>query len=339
MGLTANTGPYNAAAEHYGVDDLVMSKIPRSRYQFMVRMTLGVENAIDSSYGNPFIFHRVRGLTLPDYDYNVMRLNQYNRMRYVHTRSEVRPFNIVFYDTKDNQFQNLLLSYARHYFSQGHNTESSIMLDNDPTTVNPATAFGTNAVPIAQRFFFDKIEILTTDTATSGRAITAYNCMITSVGHDNLDYSDSQLVTWNVQFQPEHVNISSVNIDNGSIADQGANSVTPAYNVTRSAAAGFLVDAAGELIRDAAGNTIPFSDVNAQQFANTATNFIMNGASNFRFDINGNPVTLGDISGFATNPSGFIANGAISAITNNASSSARNVIGNLSNTVRRILPF
>jgi hypothetical protein len=334
MGLTANTGPYNAAAEHYGVDDPVMTKIPRSRFQFLIRMTLGVENAIDPSYGNPFVFHRVQGVNLPDYNFNVMRVNQYNRMRYITTRMEINPFSIVFYDTKDSQFQNLLLAYARHYYSQGLNMQTSVLRDNSTTNPNNQTAFGVNAVPVSQRYFFDKIEIISTDTATSGRVISAHNCMITSVGHDNLDYRDSEFVTWNVQFQPEHVNIYSSSVSNGSIQEQGAASVIPPYDVTRSAAAGILVNAAGEVLRDASGSTISFNDIvrTSGNSFDRSTDFVFNGSSGLRFDINGNPVTLQDIVSFANDPIGTVVNRTIGNVVGNVTSGLRNA-------ARSILPF
>ena len=40
MGLTSNTGPYNAAAEHFGADDPVMVKTPRLLYNFSIEFSL-----------------------------------------------------------------------------------------------------------------------------------------------------------------------------------------------------------------------------------------------------------------------------------------------------------
>ena len=74
-----------------------------------------------------------------------------------------------------------------------------------------AGAFGAKVVPASQRFFFPSIRIISYDTATSGRVISMYNCMITSVNHDRLDYGSADPVVWSVQFQPEHVNFESGN--------------------------------------------------------------------------------------------------------------------------------
>jgi hypothetical protein len=211
MGLTYNTGFYNAAAEHYGVDDAVMTKIPRQKFQFMVEITINeTVPLIDESYGRQFIFHRVQGVTLPDYQYNLRSVNQYNRLRHVPTRLEITPSTITFYDTKDNQFQYILQAYAQHYF-HGHNLDMQTISSYDTVTQGMTGAFGAKAVPSSQRFFFPSIRILSTDTATSGRIISMFNCMITNVNHDKLDYSDNNLLTWSVQFQPEHVNFETIN--------------------------------------------------------------------------------------------------------------------------------
>lgn len=255
MGLTANTGPYNAAAEHYGVDDPVMLKIPRSKYQFSLELTLNTSDPLVEQQG-PFIFHRIEGLSLPDYNYNVIRVNEYNRMRYVSTRVEYTPLNVSFYDTKDNAWQHIMQAYARHY-SHGHNLDPNATLQNNPTAPAQSSPFGINPVSSQSRFFFPRIRILTTDSAQSGRIISLYNCMITQINHDRLSYSDSSPVMWQVQFQPEHVNLDSSSTSNGSNPEQGVNSVNQPYDVSRSQAAGIYVDINGNPIRDNTGNTIP----------------------------------------------------------------------------------
>lgn len=215
MGLTYNTGFYNAAAEQYGVDDAVMTKIPRQKFQFMVEITINeTVPLVDESYGRKFIFQRVQGVTLPNYQHNLVKVNQYNRMRWVPTRSEITPATINFYDTKDNQFQYLVQAYAQHYF-HGHNLNSQTIAAYDTITQGLDGAFGAKTVSTAQRYFFPSIRIMSTDTATSGRIISMYNCMITNINHDRLDYGDSNPVMWSVQFQPEQVNLETVN--NGTV--------------------------------------------------------------------------------------------------------------------------
>jgi hypothetical protein len=297
MGLTANTGPYNAAAEHYGVDDNVMSKIPRKKFQFSVDITVNeTVPLIDESYGRSFTFHRVQGVSLPDYNYGTVNVNQYNRQRYVHTRIEPGQAGITFYDTVDNQFQYLLQSYAQHY-GHGHSMSQQTMAAYDTITPSFDGSFGLKPINNSERFFFPRIAILSRDTANSARSVTMYNCMITSVQHDRLDYSDSAPVLWTVQFQPEHVNLDTANSSNGTNA-VGANAPTRAYDVAKSVAAGVLVTAAGEVIKDAIGNPIRTSSV--ENIAATATSaaqrFVTDSNGNAVRDSSGNPVIVGTVN-------------------------------------------
>jgi len=214
MGLTSNTGPYNAAAEHFGADDPVMVKTPRQLYNFEVQFLLNENVAIeDASFRRNFVFNRVSSVTMPDYDYGIQPVNQYNRMRYVPTRMTPGPTNIVFYDTKDNQFQSMMKAYAAHYY-QGHNMDSKnfngySLLDEDFAS-GTAHQFGAKTITSNSRFFFEEIRIHNKDTAQGGRTTTLFNCMINAVQHSTFDYSQSSSSTYNVSFQAEHVNIGSL---------------------------------------------------------------------------------------------------------------------------------
>jgi len=278
MGLTSNTGPFNAAANAFGVDDTVMTKIPRSKYQFSVELTLNNSiPLIDESYGRQFVFDRVQSVGLPDYQHNLVRTNQYNRVRYVPTRLEPTTASIIFYDTKDSQFQYLLQAYARHYF-HGHNIDERTIGSYDTITPVFDGTFGVKAVPTAQRFFFEKIRIISTDTDTSGRIISMYNCMISTVNSDTLSYSDSSPVVWNVQFQPEHVNIESV----GSAPQQSSlpdNNQNILYDVARSA---LTTAAIGTAVNNFAVTT------NSSQ---NNIEFVVDSNGNSILDANGNPIT------------------------------------------------
>lgn len=290
MGLTANTGPYNAAAEHYGVDDPVMTKIPRSKFQFSLELTINSNDPLVDNPG-PFIFHRVANVSLPDYNYNVVRVNEYNRIRYVSTRVEYTPMTVTFYDTKDSAWQHLMQAYARHY-SHGHNLEDTIMQQNNPAAPGGSSPFGIKPVSTSSRFFFPRVRVLSTDTAQNGRIITCHNCMIPQVNHDNLAYNDSSPVLWTVQFQPEQVNLDSSNSRNGSTQEQGVNSVRQAYDVARSSAAGIFIGQDGTPVRDGTGNTVPFENVVNQATTATSqiTRYVLDSLGNPILDRLGNPV-------------------------------------------------
>ena len=228
MGLISNTGPYNAAADKFGVQhgSNVLTGIPRSKFQFSVNFILNPSVSLeDESFGRAFTFDRVSSVGLPDYDYNVVRLNQYNRMRYILTRMDIQPISIIFYDTKDSQFDYLMRSYAKHYF-HGHNLDSNNSNAYDIINGNFATGaardFGAKTIPGNQRFFFEQIIINQQDTAQGGRRTSLHNVTMTNVNHDRLDYSDSNPVQYTVQFQPEHVNITSSGPISAQAADQQA---------------------------------------------------------------------------------------------------------------------
>ena len=195
MGLTSNTGPYNAAAEHFGADDPVMVKTPRQLYNFSVQFLLNENVEIeDASFSRNFTFNRVSSVAMPDFDYGIQPLNQYNRMRYVPTRMTPGPTNIIFYDTKDNQFQAMMKAYAAHYY-QGHNMDTKnfngySLLDEDFAS-GTAHQFGAKTITSDARFFFEEIRIHNKDTAQGGRTTVLFNCMMNTVQHSTFDYSQS----------------------------------------------------------------------------------------------------------------------------------------------------
>lgn len=212
MGLASRTGPFNAAAEIFGVDDPVLNKTPRLKYNFSIEFILNENVVAPQVQQRNFVFNRVVSVGLPDVDYGITQLNQYNRVRHIPTRMSTGTVPIVFYDTKDNEFQNLMKAYAGHYF-HGHELDTVNFNSYDVLgqTFASGAGHGFGAKSIAQdsRFFFEQININSRETAAGGRSIQLFNCMITNIQHDTLAYSDSQPVTYSVTFQPEHFNIDA----------------------------------------------------------------------------------------------------------------------------------
>ena len=241
MGLTSNTGFYNPAAEHFGVDDPVMVKAPRMKYQFKLEFVLN-ENVFieDASFRRTFTFDRVMSASMPDFDYGMQTLNQYNRMRHVPTRMTVGACNISFYDTKDNQFSTLMKAYAAHYF-QGHDMDpknfSGYNMLGTKFGVGDSHAFGAKSISPDARFMFEEIRIFNTDTAQGGRVTNLYNSMILNVQSDTLDMGASSPLVYNVTFQPEHANIGnlgSADIISTAAAQQNVQSTVAATVANRS---------------------------------------------------------------------------------------------------------
>lgn len=213
--LIFNTGPYNAAAEVFGADLNPQIRMPRQRFQFRLEIKINDDVNIlglDQFGGRLHTFHRVQSVSMPDIQHNVTVLNQYNRKRYLPTSLDVSPFSVVFYDTKDSHWQNIYQAYSAHYF-HGHNVAESAILNYDALSSNPALVYGSNTVTTSAKYFFDYIRIVTIDTVDQAKILTAYNCVISDVNTDTLVYSDSNPVMWTVRFQPEQVNIETVNGD------------------------------------------------------------------------------------------------------------------------------
>jgi hypothetical protein len=212
MGLSSTTGLFNRAADIYGVDDIVMRKRPRQKFNFSVFMQIDSAPTLsDESYGRAFQFEKVVSVSMPDYQYNVVKVNQYNQMRPVTTRQEITPASIIFYDTVDNQFQSLLTDYSRYYYSQGLGPIQQLAPNATNTQVD--SLFGLTATQALGRFFFNQINIVTIDNTVNGvqegRTVSMMNCLITNASHDTLSYNDSGLMTWTVQFTPEHVSFNT----------------------------------------------------------------------------------------------------------------------------------
>jgi len=262
MGLSSNTGFFNRAAEIYGTDTgAVITAKPRQKYNFSIFMT---------TVGGSFQFEKVSGVALPDYQYNVTRLNQYNHQRFVTTRQEITPATITFYDTVDNQFQNLLTSYASYYYTQGLSDLNPSQIINNATNPSVNSPMGLKAVPANNRFFFTNITVRNEDSGpNTGRAIDMVNCMITNVSHDRLDYSDSQPVLFTATFQPEHVNFLT------SDATGSTDAVGAAQSINTS-----------ELSNSVTNST-------AQNSTTQGSNIVVDSNGNPVIDSNGNPVTFG----------------------------------------------
>lgn len=212
MALVSRTGPYNAAAEHFGIDG-DHSLLPRLKFNFYVEFMLneGIRLS-DESMSKSFVFDRVSSVGLPDVDYGITTFNQYNRQRHVPTRMTIGTIPISFYDTKDNQFQTLMKAYSNHYF-HGHNLDEKQFSGYnliEPTFTGGSSPFGAKTIDKSKRFMFEEIKISNVDSQQGGRTITLYNCMIQTINHDTLNYADSQPVLYNVVFQPEHFNIDTL---------------------------------------------------------------------------------------------------------------------------------
>lgn len=242
-------GPFNKAAELYGSDDLIHTKIPRSKNQFEISFSM-------RSSTEEIKFGRVSQVSLPSYDFSLQPLNQYNRMRYYPTAARPQAFQIAFYDTRDSQFQFMLEEYAKFY-SHGLQVEENNIFKYDTIQDTFDRTFGIKATGNQrERYFFDKITIKTidvkTETGENSRTIDCYNCMIDTATHDSLDYATANPVMWQVAFQPEHVNIRS----DGEISSSGTQSQVNQVFERIIGNNVYAVDSNNEFILDEFGNPV-----------------------------------------------------------------------------------
>lgn len=231
MAIPSVTGPTNFAARHFGQDTQQGGPItaaPRLGYNFSVEFILNQEVAIaDASFGHTFTFDRVSGVSLPDISYDVQSVNQYNRIRHVATRQVFGPANLSIYDTKDNMFTEILKSYSKHYFNSMELDEdvfSGYNMNDVDFQNGKEHPFGANSINPEARFFIEELRIHNIDfNKTEGRTHQLFNCMITNVSLDRFDYSNSQPILYQVQVQPEHVNVGPLNLTTDDGASDPSN--------------------------------------------------------------------------------------------------------------------
>lgn len=230
MAIPSVTGPTNFAARHFGQDTQQGGPItaaPRLGYNFSVEFLLNQEIAIsDASFGHTFTFNRVSGVSVPDVQYDTQPVNQYNRIRHVATRQVFGPASLSIYDTKDNRFTNILKAYSKHYFNGmelDEDTFSGYSMNDVDFQNGKEHPFGAQSISPTARFFIEELRIHNIDfNKTEGRTHQLFNCMITSVSLDRFDYSSSLPILYQIQVQPEHVNVGPLNltnVDGGSDVD------------------------------------------------------------------------------------------------------------------------
>ena len=206
----------NYAITAYGSNSSAMpTAIPRQKFNFFLQLDM---------IGAPTIlFDRIKDVTLPDYSFDTVVLNQYNKKRVVQTRMNYGECQITFYDTFDSSFHGIMKNYIGHYYNgtglDERNAPEVNMLNQTITT-----DMGYNTLHIKDRYFFPEIRIIQPgysqgggiDSAqTNNRTTIMTNCVVTSIRTDTLDYSASDPVTFTMSFQPEVVTVTDQTNDAG----------------------------------------------------------------------------------------------------------------------------
>lgn len=172
------------------------SLVPRQKFNFTILLDIHDRASIE--------FTRVQSSTVPGFSMDTIIANQYNNKRVIQTKLNYDPVTIVFYDTFDNQFHNLMQRYLKHYFNTGEGIGKRTTLDYNET-IDDLFVTDYGFTPNSTRYFFPSIRLIQRGYKDEQRVTTLKNPIITAIQGDQLDYSDSQPVLYTVTFQPESV--------------------------------------------------------------------------------------------------------------------------------------
>lgn len=203
----ANHASYAFGTMETGTGQILQA--PRSKFNFRVDITLN---------GNtrPISFERVKSASIPDITYDTQIVNQYNIKRVIQTKINYGSTNIVFYDTYDNHFANMI---AKPYTSNYYNGKVGFGKLSDPigaqsTSVNGDTfntITGLQLTTTENRYHIPLIELIKFGPKDKTEVYKLYNCMITQISGDTMDYSSSDPIVFSTTFQPERIEIISNN--------------------------------------------------------------------------------------------------------------------------------
>ena len=191
---------FNNYASKYYIKGEKLTRLPFSKFQWTVAFQRndGSEEPKDLTY-------IAKSVDLPGWEIQQQILNQYNKKRVVNTSIALKPVSLVFLDTVDGKFRTFIQEYMNSFsynfsFRGANAIESRDQLSNDID--NTFGIFPQNAPD--DNF----LKTITINQEYGGEvwAITLQNPKITSVSHDQLDYSQSSgFVTWTITVQPEAV--------------------------------------------------------------------------------------------------------------------------------------
>ena len=179
---------------------------PRQKFKFYAIINLATADPIQDI--------PIKSIILPEITVENKVVQQYNIKRTIQQKINYGTCTLEIIDTHDNQFTDkIYLPYFSNYYndnnglgvdSAGGGVQGPILSNNPPSGkvgyTGPQSSLNRVAIPT--------IEIIM-DGGPKEKTYVLVNCMITSVNNNNLDYSDSEAVTYTVVFQPESIIIST----------------------------------------------------------------------------------------------------------------------------------
>lgn len=209
------------ATDVYGIQtggDDIQSFIPRSKFQFAVQIQYISPDGGLITFPAPRTFDtgeliglRVASIGMPGFTPKTNTLNQYNRKRIVHTGVDFTPVEMVAYDTRDGEMERFLKEYSNYYFNGPMNSPDpqSYTSFDVPTAgfVSGTSNFGFKLQE--DKYFIKKLIITRKSSEEDVNVITLYNPTITALASDQLNYSESGPMHYNITFAYEGYDIQS----------------------------------------------------------------------------------------------------------------------------------
>ena len=225
QGVTGNYGflkDYRHAAKVFRTDDYALA--PRVKYLFHVQFNINTAGipALRNLFGDGnlnSVSVLVKTAQLPNYQFDVEVMNQYNRKRLVQTKINYEPVTLTFHDDTSDLIRTMWYNYYSYYYAdpaQGYNNVPNLPgTSGQSATIGNGFGYNTNDIYNNARAISDWGYIgetynnssqTTADTTGSKPAffndITIYgmankqfaqytliNPMITGWQHDTYDYS------------------------------------------------------------------------------------------------------------------------------------------------------
>ena len=149
----------------------------------------------------------VKEIKLPNFSFNTLQLNQYNRKRIVQTKIKYEPIEIVFHDDNGNQATRLWEAYYQYYYNDSTKPGSvlsgpgvgSSVADYNSRNIYSSDISGnddwgfsggqTDAATGTKVPFFKNITVFGFNQHNF-TAYTLINPVITSFGHDTYNYAE-----------------------------------------------------------------------------------------------------------------------------------------------------
>jgi len=167
--------------------------VPRHKFTFIASLDT-VEGAVP--------LDKILSVTMPSWSSTATTMNAYNAKRVVQTGYDYTPITLIAYDTRDPAaLEQFLKKYSAYYFDGPMNI-------NGPVDMNFKKGFKLQQ----DRNYIKTLTIVRQGSKTDINEITIYNPVIQSIDADTLDYSDSSLVQYRIQFIYEGYSINTYEI-------------------------------------------------------------------------------------------------------------------------------